>query len=214
MAESRARIFRAVRQALGRDSATADVDAARAAALGEATPRPAWPEARLERFTGRLQAAAGSFARIATLAELPEAVETYLSKHGVGRRLVLAPAPLLREPDWGAGWELLEPTRQNTDGAAALGLAYAGIAETGTVVMTTGPERPPSMNLLPDQLLLLLPIAHIVDHSEDLWARLQREGLPRTTNFITGPSRTADVEQTIQLGAHGARQLHVILLEG
>ena len=49
----------------------------------------------------------------------------------------------------------------------------------------------------------------------DLWARLRMEsrGMPRALNLITGPSRTADVEQTIQLGAHGPRSVHVILLE-
>ena len=52
---------------------------------------------------------------------------------------------------------------------------------------------------------------------EDAWDRLRAaegEGrLPRTVNFITGPSRTGDIEQTIQMGAHGPRRLHVILVE-
>jgi len=49
---------------------------------------------------------------------------------------------------------------------------------------------------------------------EDAWALLRAErcSLPRATNIITGPSRTADVEQTIQLGAHGPRRLHVLLM--
>jgi L-lactate utilization protein LutC len=53
-----------------------------------------------------------------------------------------------------------------------------------------------------------------VAHIEDVWARMRSDKrvMPRTVNFITGPSKTADVEQTIQEGAHGPRRLHVILV--
>jgi len=55
----------------------------------------------------------------------------------------------------------------------------------------------------------------LVKHIEDVWARLREccSDWPRTVNIITGPSRTADIEQTIQLGAHGPRRLHVLLVK-
>ncbi len=55
----------------------------------------------------------------------------------------------------------------------------------------------------------------IVRHLEDLWAQLRArlDGMPRAVSLITGPSKTADVEQTMQYGAHGPRRLHVILVE-
>jgi len=79
----------------------------------------------------------------------------------------------------------------------------------------SGANSPTSLNFLPDNYLCILRRERLVKHIEDVWQRLRDEhtGLPRAINFITGPSRTADVEQTIQLGAHGPRRLHVILLE-
>jgi len=77
----------------------------------------------------------------------------------------------------------------------------------------SGPESPTTLNFLPDDFLCLLPESRIVPRLEDAWAllRAERGSMPRATNIITGPSRTADVEQTIQLGAHGPRRLHVLL---
>ncbi|MEE8215674.1 MAG: LUD domain-containing protein, partial [Acidiferrobacterales bacterium] len=80
----------------------------------------------------------------------------------------------------------------------------------------SGRESPTTLNFLPDVHIVVLRREQIVAHIEDVWSQLRSElaAMPRTINFITGPSRTADVEQTIQLGAHGPRSLHVILVEG
>ncbi|MDN5850066.1 MAG: lactate utilization protein [Nitrococcus sp.] len=53
-----------------------------------------------------------------------------------------------------------------------------------------------------------------MDYLEEVWERLlaQGERMPRAVNLITGPSRTADVEQTMQLGAHGPRRVHLLLI--
>jgi L-lactate dehydrogenase complex protein LldG len=61
----------------------------------------------------------------------------------------------------------------------------------------------------------VLRASEVVAAYEDGWDRLRRTGvMPRTVNFITGPSRTGDIEQRIQLGAHGPRRLHIVLVEG
>ncbi len=93
--------------------------------------------------------------------------------------------------------------------------AFAGIAETGTLVLLSDAQSPTTLNFLPDVHVVVLRREQIVRRIEDVWQRLRDEvaGMPRTVNFITGPSRTADIEQTIQLGAHGPRSLHVILIE-
>ena len=93
--------------------------------------------------------------------------------------------------------------------------AFAGVAETGSLVLLSSPQSPTSLNFLPDVHVVVLARERIVRHLEDAWALLRSEvpAMPRTVNFITGPSRTADIEQTIQLGAHGPRGLHVILVE-
>ena len=99
--------------------------------------------------------------------------------------------------------------------------AFAGIAETGTLMLASGPDNPTTLNLLPDNHIVLLQHKKIVGSYEDSWSALRkaqsgRRGkrtMPRTVCFVTGPSRSADIEQTLLLGAHGPRRLHIILLK-
>ena len=91
----------------------------------------------------------------------------------------------------------------------------AGIAEIGSLILASGPDSPTTLNFVPDHHLIVLPAGHIVRHFEDAWTLLRAlpGGLPRATNIISGPSRTGDVELTIQLGAHGPRSVHVLLVD-
>src|SRR3546814_21166695 len=97
--------------------------------------------------------------------------------------------------------------------------AFAGIAETGKRMLHSGPERPTTLNFLPDTHIVVLRAGQVVGPYEDAWARLRQarrdagRDFPRTVNLITGPSRTADIEQTVQLGAHGPRRLHIVIIE-
>jgi L-lactate dehydrogenase complex protein LldG len=76
------------------------------------------------------------------------------------------------------------------------------------------PATPPTVSLLPETHIAVLLESCIVRSMEDAWARLRsrRTGMPRTVNFISGPSRTADIEQTVTLGAHGPYRVHIILV--
>ena len=93
--------------------------------------------------------------------------------------------------------------------------AFAGIAETGTLMLRSGADAPTTLNFLPDTNIVLIEAGRIVGAYEEAWAMLRAAGgaMPRTVNFITGPSRSADIEQTLQLGAHGPRRLHILLLD-
>lgn len=97
----------------------------------------------------------------------------------------------------------------------SLSHAFAGVAETGTLVMLSGPENPTTLNFLPENHIVVLEAGKICAAYEDALDRVRaaHKTLPRTLNFITGPSRTADVEQTIELGAHGPRRLHIIIVQ-
>lgn len=103
------------------------------------------------------------------------------------------------------------------DDMIAVGHALAGLAETGTLLMASGPDSPSTLNVLPDSHIIVVQASDVVGGLEDGWDRLRQSrpdgDLPRTVHLITGPSRTGDIEQTIQIGAHGPRQLHVILLD-
>ncbi|MEE9300922.1 MAG: lactate utilization protein, partial [Alphaproteobacteria bacterium] len=102
--------------------------------------------------------------------------------------------------------------------------AFAGIAETGTCMLISGPQSPTTLNFLVDTHIIVLWTRQIVGSYEDALARLRetavgrergaRSWMPRTVNLITGPSRSADIEQTIQMGAHGPRRLHILLIDG
>ena len=117
---------------------------------------------------------------------------------------------------------MLEIRRGRAEDADHVGVtgAFAGIAETGTLMLISGPESPTRNNFLPDTHIVVLRGAQVAASYEEAWDRLRaRSGapsggfMPRTVNFITGPSRTGDIEQRIELGAHGPRRLHIVLVD-
>ena len=144
-------------------------------------------------------------------------VVSYLARNNLPPQATMAPSPQLEAYDW-AGQRMLSLRRGRGEAVDQVSItgAFAGIAETGTLVMTSGPEHPVTLNLLPDTHVVVLREADIVGGYEDVWARLRerygKNGMPRTVNTITGPSRTGDIEQTIELGAHGPRRMHIVVV--
>jgi L-lactate dehydrogenase complex protein LldG len=94
--------------------------------------------------------------------------------------------------------------------------AFAAVAETGTLAMTSGADNPTSLNFLPDNHVVVVEASDVAGDYETVWRRLREKFgdgvMPRAVNLITGPSRSADIEQTLILGAHGPRRLHVIVV--
>ncbi len=170
--------------------------------------RPAVHGDPVRLFVSRLQAAAASCEHLARLGQVPDAVSAYRCAHQLGGPVAVAPALA------GLAWSGVGPTIGSCDENVDLGvsLAQAGVAETGSLVMLSGPDTPTRLNFLPDHHLVVVHTASILRHLEDALLLLDAS-LPRALNLITGPSRTADVEQTIQLGAHGPRALHVLLIK-
>jgi L-lactate dehydrogenase complex protein LldG len=113
----------------------------------------------------------------------------------------------------------LERLSGPSDGRDMAGLSHAfgGVAESGTLMMTSGPDNPTTVNFLPDHHIVVIDGGDIAGDYETVWSRLREaygKGImPRTVNMITGPSRSADIEQTLLLGAHGPRSLHVIVVD-
>lgn len=212
MTDRRAAILGRISQALGH-AAAADAPAVLQRVNEHARgPQPQWNETPRERFLAKLAKVAGTHAELASEAEIVGAVADYLAAQTLPQRLCVAPHPLLADVVWPQGWQVAHRRAQGDD-RIGLTVAFCGIAETGSLMLLSGPESPTTLNFLPDDFLCLLPESRIVPRMEDAWAllRAERGSLPRATNIITGPSRTADVEQTIQLGAHGPRRLHVLL---
>ena len=99
----------------------------------------------------------------------------------------------------------------------AVSHALGGVAETGTLIMTSGPENPSTLNFLSDNHIVIVSAKDIVGDYETMWDKVRaaygRGQMPRTVNMITGPSRSADIEQTLLLGAHGPRRLHIVIVK-
>ena len=91
---------------------------------------------------------------------------------------------------------------------------FAAIAETGTLMLPSAPERPTTLNLLAEAAIVVLAADRVVGAYEEAWDLLRAElgAMPRNVMLVTGPSRSADIEQTLELGAHGPRRLHVVLV--
>lgn len=211
MSQARAELLARIRAALGRGMQSAGPDQDMRRRVGSS--RPIWQGSRIKRFLVSFESAGGTWAQIDTAERVPAATANYLRDRS-RVRLRLSGQALLQDLRWPAGWEVAVEPQEAEAWPVAMTVAELGIAETGTLVMVSGPESPTAIHFLADDHLIVLQIADIVDYLEDLWQRLQAAGrdMPRVVNMITGPSRTADIEQTMQLGAHGPRRVHLLLL--
>ena len=175
-------------------------------------PRPQVDADIVARFRDRALHLATTIDEVEAVADIPAAVARYL------RDLNLTPAavcwPEFAALDWAACGLKVETRAARGDDLVGITGAFCAIAETGTLMMCSGPDTPPAASLLPETHIAVIPRSRIVTGMEDAWALLRRERvtLPRAVNFISGPSRTADIEQTVTLGAHGPYRVHLLLL--
>src|SRR3972149_1710575 len=163
------------------------------------------------RLQERGQASAATLERVAGLAEVPAAVARYLDAQRLPKSGCVWPR--LAALEWaGAGLRLEARAARDEDAVGVTGV-FCALAETGTLMLCSGADTPASVSLLPETHVAIVPAARIVAAMEDGWdlARAELGRLPRAVNFISGPSRTADIEQTIVLGAHGPYRVHIVI---
>jgi len=178
---------------------------------------------RIALFLRNVEKEFGTVERVPDPAHVPAAVADYLAAQNLAPRFVLAPHPELAALPWSTRPMLEhEARRARPDDAVSVQHAWAGVAETGTLLFPSGPTRPTTLNLLPETEIAILRASDIVGAYEEALDRLRAERagaepsggfMPRNLMLVTGPSRSADIEQTLELGAHGPRRLHVILIE-
>ena len=177
-------------------------------------PRPA----QVALFIANVEKEFGSVTRVPTLADVPSAIADYLAAANLPAHFAMAPHPELMDLQWA----LLQPRigRAQPSDLVCLTQAFAGIAETGTLMLPAEPTRPTTLNLLGDTALVVLRASRIVGPYEDAWNWLRARHdsitggfMPRNVMLVTGPSRSADIESTLELGAHGPRQLHIVLVD-
>ena len=180
-----------------------------------AHPRGPLPEVSGDlaaRFCTRAEASASTCDRVAAMVEAPAAVARYLEAHRLPTSGCVWPS--LAGLDWKAAGLELEPRAARAEDMIGVTGAFCALAETGTLAMVSGRDTPASASLLPETHIALVPVARVVPHMEDAWDLMRAElgQLPRAVNYISGPSRTADIEQTLVLGAHGPYRVHIILV--
>lgn len=175
-------------------------------------------EERMALFRAQAEAALATVVEVETAAGVPASVAAFLRDHNLPASLRMGDDPRLEILPWAA--TSLEVTQGPSDGQDlnAVSHAFSGVAETGTVIMTSGHENPSTLNFLPDNHIVVLQAGDIGGDTESVWRKIRRAHgkgeMPRTVNFITGPSRSGDIEQTLLLGAHGPRRLHIIIVNG
>ena len=172
-------------------------------------------DARVDLFIAEAERVDTTVARVGSAADVPGVVAGYLADNNLSARLKVAPSAHLDAIPWTAT-TTLEVAFGAADENDAVGVAaaFAGVAETGTLVLRSGPDSPTTINFLPDTEVVVVPASRIVGTYEDAWAGLRSEGaLPRCVNLITGPSRTGDIELTLLLGAHGPRRLFIVVVD-
>jgi L-lactate dehydrogenase complex protein LldG len=212
--EARAAILGRLRRSLGRS----EVDGRLASETRPAGIIPARADldlaGRIELFVRQAEAVQTSVRRLERDTQIPTAVVDYLRASNLPMRLVVAPDPALARPDWPAMLEIRRDRAVDTD-QIGLTTAFAGIAETGTLMLLSAPETPTTVAFLPETSIVVLRADRVLRAYEDGLRLLCEEkgALPRSINLITGPSRSGDIEQTIQLGAHGPKRLLVLLVD-
>lgn len=173
-------------------------------------------EQQVDLFVSNLEKEFGSVTRVIGTEEVPGAVADYLAAQNLAGKLVMAPHPELQSIDWSLR-PLLEIREGRAEGSDMVSVqhAFAAVAETGTLMFPSAPERPTTLNVLTDTEIVVLRASRVVGAYEEAWDLLRSEigAMPRNVMLVTGPSRSADIEQALELGAHGPRRLHVVLIE-
>lgn len=206
-ADGRETVLAQIRQSLGRTGAAA------LQPLAGSGPRPAYGGDLVEHFIAKMREKAATVETLSALADVGPAVLRFLEQQQAPRKVRAARA--LTAVRWPAELEV-EPGAARREDTASVTPCFAALAESGGIVTLSGPDTPSTLNFVPDNHIVLVFTTQVQRHLEDVWALWRASGrpMPRTLNIISGPSRTADIEQTIQLGAHGPRRLHILLLPG
>ena len=223
IADARTRIFARIRKALDVDPE----DVAGHKAVAERLrrhPKNTIPlrarchgEQAVTQFAARIEKQGADVSRVATPKKVVGAIGSYLGANNLPPRIRMGADAVLAALPWKDAWDIERAfgPAESLD-KASLSRAVIGVAETGTLFLVSGRDNPTSLAFLPETHMVLIAAGDVVGSYEEAWDRRRTEygegAMPRSVNLIGGPSRTADIEQTIVRGAHGPRRLHVLIL--
>lgn len=167
----------------------------------------------LNTFISKLELAKATVSVVSHKKDIIAEVHKFVTQYHISSAIMVDEKTDLVSQDW----QDLDVTSQYDPKTLSTSVSFAtlGIEEIGALVLLSSPSSPTGMNFLPDHHFIVLDADKIVKTMEDVWAYLKKGGisLPRSINIVTGPSRTADIEYEIQIGAHGPKSLHVIIIK-
>jgi L-lactate dehydrogenase complex protein LldG len=164
-------------------------------------------------FADRARAAAAQVGILAGAQEIPAAIADVLRARNLPAIVHLPPDPALDDLAWNNAPGLTPVHNAPGPDDAAVSFASFAIAETGTLVYAASAARPASWHFRPGLEIALVTTDSIKADLEQVLARMKQRGaLPSTINLVTGPSRTGDIEQTLELGAHGPKELVIFIV--
>jgi len=168
---------------------------------------PAPPDDLAAAFAKRARANHAEVRILSSECEIEAAVADLLRSKNLPAEIHIAP---------GASFGTLETLAVKREAPGpddtALTTAQFAIAETGTLAYPARAGNPASWHFRPGFEIAMLRASDILPHMENVIARIKANGLPHTVNFVTGPSRTGDIEQTMELGAHGSKALAILII--
>lgn len=173
---------------------------------------------RVDLFCRMAEGFAASVVRVASAGDVPAAVTAWLRGRNLPAAVRMGDDPRLAAMGWENEKTLLV-NKGPSDGTdeASVTHAFGAIAETGTLALVSGGDNPTTLNFLPENAIVVVDAKDVAGDLETVLDRLRAAfgagAMPRTLNLVTGPSRSGDIEQTIILGAHGPRALHIVVVE-
>ncbi len=172
---------------------------------------------QLKVFVEQAEASAATISIVHSADEAPAAIADFLRGRNLELKVKRGDDPRLSVLPWREASIETSTGRSFGDDETGVSAAFGGVAETGTLVLVSGADNPTTLNFLPETHVVLVDAADLSATYEDVWSRVRAAYgagvMPRTVNWITGPSRSADIEQVLLMGAHGPRRLHIVLID-
>lgn len=173
---------------------------------------------RVQLFASFLTAQNATIAEVASPDEVPGAVARFLRETNLPARIRTGSDPWIAALPWAKEVSLQRLTgRAEAHDEVGLTHAIAAVAETGTMLMASGPDNPVTINFLPETHIVIVEEKDLAGAYEDAWAKVREMFgtgvMPRTINMVSGPSRTADIGGRVVQGAHGPRRMCVVIVK-
>lgn len=193
---------------------TAEIDVARAVIRARTRgPLPGFGKHEpVQHFIDECARLSTTLAEVASSAEVPREVARYIAQQNLLPKVVGWDE--FGKLDWATSKISYESRPANAADLIGLTGCFSAIGETGTLLLLGARATPKVTALLPETHICVVKKSRILPTMEDAFQLMRDEvgAPPRATFFVSGPSRTADIEQTIVIGAHGPYRVHVILI--